>query len=111
MTYTKSTEVWSVDAPGVRGDESPWGTSRMAPDRLLAASLNQRLVRVYDEVDEVRILNITETAAAREKQEEIAERFSRWVWEDDTWAARLVGTYNTLFRDSSAPRHHAFRRR
>ena len=103
VSFTPSIGAWDVDAPGADRYESRWGTPRMSPEALLEASLNQRLVRVYDTHDERRVLNVTDTAAAREKQEEIAERFSRWVWEDDSRTARLVETYNARFNSYVPP--------
>ncbi len=60
--------------------------------------LEQRQVSVYDEQEGGgRVLNLTETTAAREKAEELGERFSAWVWEDPERSARLSKLYNDLF--------------
>lgn len=67
------------DVPGAErrgGLLSEWGTARQSPERLFDACLNQRLVKVYDELDDGRrVVNEAETAAARDMQERIGERF------------------------------------
>jgi hypothetical protein len=78
----------------------------MSGAHLLEACLNQRLVRITDEVDGGRrVTNVQETTAARERQEEISQRFSEWVWQDPGRAARLTETYNDLFNSYVAPNY------
>ena len=85
---------------------SDWGTSRADALALLDAALNQRLYTVFDPTaDGGRVRNDRETLAARDKQEQIAERFSTWVWEDPERAGRLAATYNELFASRVAPHH------
>ncbi len=85
---------------------SEWGTSRADGISLLGASLNQRLYTVSDEDQNGRrVRNVSETIAAREKQDALAGRFSTWVWEDPARATRLAGRYNQLFSSTVLPRH------
>ncbi|MDP9420723.1 MAG: methyltransferase domain-containing protein, partial [Actinomycetota bacterium] len=85
---------------------SEWGTSRADAITLLDASLNQRLHTVTDETEEGRrVRNDAETIAAREKQEALGERFSRWLWEEPGRAERLARRYNELFSSVVLPAH------
>jgi N12 class adenine-specific DNA methylase/SAM-dependent methyltransferase len=105
VRYEASLGTWQVK--GVSGRMSAdFATRRMGAVQLLEATLNQRLVRIYDrDVDEKPYLNVEATMAAREKQEVIADRFSRWVWEDPERSARLVETYNKLFNSYVPPNY------
>lgn len=85
-------ESWSVAAT------SQWGTQRMPAAAILKAVMEQRTITVTDDAgDGRRVLNPTETEAAREKAGALQERFAEWVWEDTDRAARLAGTYNRMF--------------
>ncbi|RMI13224.1 helicase [Cellulomonas triticagri] len=77
---------------------SEWGTARMSAPVILKAVLEQRQVQVTDPTEDGgRVLNPTETEAAREKAGALQERFAEWVWEDPERAARLAGVYNRQF--------------
>ncbi|MDP9886087.1 N12 class adenine-specific DNA methylase [Sinomonas atrocyanea] len=76
---------------------SEWGTGRMPASDIFAQLLEQRSVRVTEEVDGRRVLNQVETAAAQEKAQALQERFSEWVWEKPDRATRLIGEYNDRF--------------
>jgi N12 class adenine-specific DNA methylase len=77
---------------------STWGTSRVPAPQLAQAVLEQRLIRVHDELPEgKRVLNLTETVAAQEKAQELQERFSEWAWEDPERASDLARIYNERF--------------
>jgi len=77
---------------------STWGTSRRSGADLVEAALNQRPVTVYDTLpDGGRIVNETETMAARDKLDQLAERFGIWIWEDAERAERLCAVYNERF--------------
>jgi N12 class adenine-specific DNA methylase len=108
VTYTPEIAAWTVTVPPGAGRSlamtTDWGTTRRPADRLFEACLNQRLVKVFDETDDGRlVLNEAETTTAREKQERLAERFGAWVWEDPDRAARIARRYNELFNDYVAP--------
>ena len=96
VEYAAATGEWAVRLDTGSGSTvtltSEWGTSRVNGIRLVEANANQRVVSVTDEgPGGTRIPNLPETLAAREKQEAIAERFGRWVWEDPERSARLAG--------------------
>jgi len=79
-----------------------WGTARAPAARLAQALLEQRQISIHDELDGGgRTLNLTDTTAAREKAEELNERFSAWVWEDPERSSRLSKHYNDLFNGSA----------
>jgi N12 class adenine-specific DNA methylase len=108
VTYTPEVTAWTVTLPPGGGRSlamtADWGTARRPADRLFEACLNQRLVKVFDETDDGRlVLNEAETTAAREKQERLAERFGAWVWENPDRATRIAGRYNELFNSYVAP--------
>ncbi len=95
--------MWEVRG-GRRGllATSEWGTQRRPAPDIAQAVMEQRTLLVYDEVDGPdgkirRVLNPVETAAAQEKADALQERFSEWVWEDPTRAAKLVAEYNRRF--------------
>ena len=94
VSYEADLGKWHVQVPpGGRPDRvlDQWSTGRRAASALFEASLNQRMVTVYDETpDGKRVVNQIETTAAREKQEALAERFATWVWDDPERAARLA---------------------
>ena len=48
---------------------------------------------------ESRVINQQETIAAREKQQQLKDRFREWVWEDGARAARLAREYNDRFNN------------
>ena len=87
--------TWTVKAA------SEWGTGRMDALQIARAVMEQRPVRVTDEIDlgerTKRVLNPTETAAAQEKADALQERFAEWCWEDPARAARLIVEYNQRF--------------
>jgi len=76
---------------------SQWGTERAGAASIIQATLEQRPVQVTDEVDDRRVVNPVETAAAQEKAAAIQERFAEWVWEDPERSQRLIGEYNRRF--------------
>ena len=77
-----------------------FGTSRMKASELIEDALNGRTPTVYDQIDkDTRVINPQETLAAREKQQQLKERFSEWVWKDETRAQRLARHYNDTFNN------------
>lgn len=77
-----------------------FGTKRRSAMELVEDSLNQQLptVRDVDPADRDRlIVNLPETAAAREKQEAIQKAFTEWAWHDPKRSAMLAQIYNAKF--------------
>ncbi len=77
-----------------------FGTHRRCAVELIEDSLNQQLPTVRDphptEPDR-QIVNLPETAAAREKQEAIQKAFADWAWADPKRAQMLAQIYNAKF--------------
>jgi N12 class adenine-specific DNA methylase len=77
-----------------------YGTKRMTASDLIEDALNMRIPTVYDTLDdETRVVNQTETIAAREAQQKLKERFAKWVWEDPKRSERLARLYNDTFNN------------
>ena len=83
---------------------STYGTDHYDAFALLEASLTQRAVRVYIEVDGRKVVDLQATLAAQAKQDELQDKFSQWLWQDPQRSDRLVNTYNKLF-NSTRLRH------
>ena len=76
------------------------GTNRMKASELIEDALNGRTPTVYDQIDkDTRVINQQETLAAREKQQQLKEKFSEWVWKDEDRAQRLARHYNDTFNN------------
>jgi len=98
-----------VENPGgstwaVRGNRhtvlahSTWGTTRASAVDLVLSVLEQKPIKVTDEVEGGRrVVNLTETVAAQEKAAELGERFTEWLWEEPERATRLTAHYNDTF--------------
>jgi N12 class adenine-specific DNA methylase len=98
--------AWSLQADRTAkdavGNSIEWGTPRYSALNLIEDALNLRTPTVYDSDpnnSEKRIVNAAATEAAREKQQQIKERFTQWIWTDDTRRERLVRQYNDEFNN------------
>jgi len=102
ITHDPLVTAWEVGVPTYQRKTvemtSTWGTTRRSATDLVEAALNQRLVTVFDPLpDGGRVVNEVDTMAARDKLEQITERFRTWVWEDPERADRLTTIYNERF--------------
>ncbi|WP_454887903.1 helicase-related protein [Sphingomonas oryzagri] len=105
--HTVAIASWTVDkAPflGHVSSTSVWGTARRGAADLLEDALNSSIPKIYDvfrEADgsERRVLNTTDTEAAKEKLAAIKSTFETWVWTDSERADRLVRIYNDAFNN------------
>jgi len=76
------------------------GTARFTATDLIEQALNGRVPTAYDELpDKTRVINQQETIAAREKQQQLKDKFSEWIWKDEDRAARLARDYNDKFNN------------
>jgi N12 class adenine-specific DNA methylase len=76
------------------------GTKRMTASDLIEDALNMRTPTIYDTLpDDTRIVNQTETIAAREVQQKLKDRFAKWIWEDPERTERLARLYNDKFNN------------
>jgi N12 class adenine-specific DNA methylase len=105
--HLKKDAVWSVE-PDYRAIQSvaataDFGTSRINGTELLVQAMNQKSPIIYDTVyengSETRVINPTETQAAKEKQKLIKDRFKSWVFSDPDRTERLVRVYNDTYNN------------
>ena len=105
--HLKKDAVWSLE-PDYRAISSvaataDYGTSRINGTELLGQALNLKSPVIYDLVRGVngdeRVLNPTETAAAKEKQKAIKEKFKSWIFGDPERTERLVRDYNDTYNN------------
>lgn len=102
--HAESIATWTVEldyrAKYVVNNTTTHGTARFRASDLIEHSLNGRSPTAYDEhEDGSRTVNQLETIAAREKQQQLKDRFRDWVWEDRERAERLAKEYNFRFNN------------
>ena len=116
LYYNKHDGSWRIDRTRyARGYDSinvdkVYGTSRANAYRLFEDCLNQRSTQIYDTVldadgREKRVLNNSETVAAREKQNKIVEAFKDWIFKDPQRRDELETIYNRLFNQIRLPKY------
>lgn len=116
LYYNKHDGSWRIDRTRyARGYDSinvdkVFGTSRANAYRLFEDCLNQRSTQIFDTVldadgREKRVLNNSETVAAREKQNKIVEAFKDWIFKDPQRRDELETIYNRLFNQIRLPKY------
>ena len=117
LYYNKHDGSWRVDRTTgyVRNFRTMnvtnvYGTERANAYRLFEDCLNQRSTQIYDTVldadgREKRVLNNSETVAAREKQNKIVEAFKDWIFRDPIRRDELETVYNRLFNQIRLPKY------
>ncbi len=105
--HLKKDAVWSVE-PDYRAIQSvaataDYGTGKINGTELLADALNLKTPVIKDRIrgangDEY-VINPDETAAAREKQKLIKEKFKAWIFSDPDRTERLVRDYNDTYNN------------
>lgn len=78
-------------------NSTEWGTERRSALDLIEDALNLRVPTLYDADGDRLVVNGPATEAARDRQQKIRERFTQWVWTDDTRRERLCRLYNDQF--------------
>jgi len=87
-------EKWNVS------NTTTHGTGRFTAAGLIEQALNGRVPTAYDKLaDGTHVINQQETIAAREKQQQLKDRFREWIWADGERAARLARDYNERFNN------------
>ena len=104
VAHAEAIATWTLDidyaAKYSVSNTTTHGTARFRATDLIEDALNGRTPTAYDErEDGSRVVNQPETIAAREKQQQIKDRFREWVWEDPERAARLARDYNDRFNN------------
>ncbi len=102
--HAASIATWTVEIDGGEkynvANTTTHGTARFRAAELVEQALNGRVPTAYDEhEDGSRVINQQETLAAREKQQQLKDRFREWIWEDGPRAARLAREYNDRFNN------------
>jgi N12 class adenine-specific DNA methylase len=102
--YAETIATWTVEldygAKHVVNNTTTHGTARFRASELIEQSLNGRTPTAYDKhEDGSSTVNQPETIAAREKQQQLKDRFRDWVWEDRDRADRLAKEYNFRFNN------------
>ncbi len=102
--HAESIATWTLEldyaAKYTVSNTTTHGTARFRASDLVEQSLNGRTPTAYDEDPEGnRTVNQPETIAAREKQQQLKDRFGEWVWEDPSRAKRLADDYNFRFNN------------
>ncbi|MGA3091788.1 MAG: DEAD/DEAH box helicase family protein [Terriglobales bacterium] len=104
VAHTGAIATWTVTLDGYAkssvSNTTTHGTARFLASDLIEQALNGRVPTAYDEMpDKSRVINQRETIAAREKQQQLKDKFSEWVWKDEQRAARLARDYNDKFNN------------
>jgi N12 class adenine-specific DNA methylase len=104
IAHADAIAAWTVELDyNLRSSVSnttTYGTQRFSASSLIEHALNGRTPTAYDEHDDgTRTLNQQETIAAREKQQQLKDRFREWVWQDGARATRLARDYNDRFNN------------
>lgn len=81
-----------------------YGTSRMDAYSIFEESLNLKTVTVRDRVDDGDgkyhyVVNKNETMLAREKQNQMKEKFKEWLFADPERRAKYMEYYNETFNN------------
>jgi len=104
VAHAEAIATWTVELDhtsrtGV-ANSITYGTARFGASDLIEYALNGRTRTAYDERENgSRVVNQQETITAREKQQQIKDRFREWVWEDPERAARFARDYNDRFNN------------
>jgi N12 class adenine-specific DNA methylase/type I restriction-modification system DNA methylase subunit len=104
VNHSGAIATWTVTLEGfARASASniaTHGTPHVRAHELIEDALNGRTPTVYDQLDkDTRVINQQETLAAREKQQQLKDRFSEWIWQDGERAHRLARHYNDTFNN------------
>ena len=114
LFYNPFDSSWRLDQKdSVRSEtqmkqKEVYGTKRAPAYRLFIDAMNMRSTTIYDTIidadgKERRILNQPETIAAREKQNQIKELFTNWIYAKPQRREELEATYNRLFNQIRLP--------
>ena len=101
VQYSNVTGTWNIKGKNLDFGNvlvnMTYGTNRVNAYKLLEDALNLKDTRVYDTIDDKRVLNKKETMIAGQKQESIREAFRDWIFRDPQRRQELVTIYNERF--------------
>ena len=106
VSHAESIASWTVElgytAKYAAANTTTYGMARFTASTLIEQALNNRTPTAYDEVtgpdgEKRLVVNQNETLAARERQQELKDKFQKWIWQDLARAQRLARDYNERF--------------
>ena len=106
VRYSKYTGQWRVENKSFDTGNlkvyRTYGTQRMNAYKIMEQTLNLRDARVFDYFENEKgtkqaVINAKETAIAQEKQMQIKQVFTDWIWKDPERRRRLCERYNERF--------------
>ncbi len=96
-TWTVGIESYAKD---LVSNTTTFGSARFPATELIEQALNGRVPTAYDLMEDgSRVINQQETIVAREKQQQLKDSFSEWIWKDEDRARRLARDYNDRFNN------------
>lgn len=106
--FEKAGDSWKIDHPPMAAFSTEiafrFGTRDRRPTQLLEAVMNQKPVEIrYRDEDKKMVLDRPQTAAAREKCEQLSAEFGRWVLEDEGLRSRVETQWNRTFNQMVEP--------
>ena len=106
--FAKAGDSWKIDHPPLAAFSTEvgfrFGTKDRRPTQLLEAVMNQKPVEIrYRDEDKRMVLDRPQTAAARDKCEQLSAEFSRWVMEDEGLRTRVEAQWNRTFNQMVEP--------
>lgn len=104
VSYVEAIATWAVEIDSRDkwsvANTTTHGTARFRAADLIEQALNARVPTAYDQLEDgSRVVNQQETIAAREKQQQLKDRFREWIWQDSARAVRLARVYNDCFNN------------
>jgi len=106
VRYSKYTGQWRVENKSFDTGNlkvyRTYGTQRMNAYKIMEQTLNLRDARVFDYFENEKgtkqaVINAKETAIAQEKQMQIKQAFTDWIWKEPERRNRLCRLYNDKF--------------
>lgn len=112
VAYEPKSGYWGIDGKNMAPYSSlrsmTYGTGRADALDIIEKSLNLQDVQIYDTVEvngtTRRVLNVEQTLAAQEKQQQIKDTFKEWLWKDPARRDRLTQLYNEKFNSNVPPK-------
>ncbi|MDC7291801.1 N-6 DNA methylase [Blautia schinkii] len=110
VKYAQINRQWNISGKSIDSYGNPlvtatYGTGRANAYKLLEDALNLKDTKIYDKIDDQRVLNKKETMLAQQKQDMIKEAFREWIFQDIDRREELCRKYNELF-NSIRPREY-----
>lgn len=93
VEYSKELGQWEL--PRFHTAVAKYSTTRVDASDILKNTLNNKNITVYDRMaDDTRVLNKFETEVAQQKQNDVRQEFSKWIFEDSARREDLENIFN-----------------